>query len=108
MGGGGDTSILDSGAPHATVKFTQSVREWAHVGGATRGDGTSVTEPPELREARTVDAVCQRYSCLPSELAEEDPYVYRMLTLIAIADGKDAPAATPIDDALAGLPMEIV
>ena len=29
-----------------------------------------MTEPPELREARTLDAVCQRYSCLPSELAD--------------------------------------
>ena len=67
-----------------------------------------MTEPPELREARTVDAVCQRYSCLPSELAEEDPYVYRMLTLIAIADGKDAAAPTPVDDALSGIPMTVV
>ena len=58
-------------------------------------------EPWELQEARLVEALCERYSCLPRELMREDAHgIFQRLTLIAQADspatgGGSGPALDP-------------
>jgi len=45
------------------------------------------TGPPiELEQARAIDGLCQRYSCLPSQLLNEDVSLLRMLSLVSIAE----------------------
>ena len=41
-----------------------------------------ITKPWELEEAELIDGVCQRYSCLPSQLLEEDATILRMLAIV--------------------------
>ena len=48
------------------------IEKWKHVGGAADAQGRTVTEPIELMEAKVIDNICQRYSCLPSQLMDED------------------------------------
>jgi len=36
-----------------------------------------------LEQAEMVDGICQRYSCLPSELMAEDVGILRMLAIVS-------------------------
>ncbi len=40
-----------------------------------------VTEPEELRRARTVLGLCRQFGCLPSQLYAEDAELFRMLEI---------------------------
>jgi hypothetical protein len=64
---------VDGGSGASSCKFIREVRRFKFVGGGyERATGERVTIPRELIEARTVDALCQRYHCLPSQLMAED------------------------------------
>ena len=45
-----------------------------------------MTKPVELDMAEIIDNICQRYSCLPSELMGEDVGILR--TLAIVGEGK--------------------
>ena len=59
---------------------------WKAVRGGTYQDGTPVTKPVDLDMAEIIDNICQRYSCLPSELMGEDVGILR--TLAIVGEGK--------------------
>ena len=46
-------------------------------------DGNVVTKPFELQRAELIDALCQRYGALPSQVLAEDVEMLTMLALIA-------------------------
>ena len=41
-----------------------------------------MTKPVDLDMAEIVDGICQRYSCLPSELMGEEVGILRMLAIV--------------------------
>tara|TARA_Y100000296_G_C5177012_1_gene260671 strand:+ start:123 stop:311 length:189 start_codon:yes stop_codon:yes gene_type:complete len=52
------------------------------VKGGTYQDGRPITKPVELEAAEIVDGICQRYSCLPSEIMAEDVSILRLLNIV--------------------------
>ena len=42
-----------------------------------------MAKPVELEVAEIVDGMCQRYSCLPSQLLAEDVGVIKMLAIVS-------------------------
>jgi hypothetical protein len=52
------------------------------VRGGTYQDGTPVVKPSELQTAEIIDGLCQRYSCLPSQVLAEDVGLLRMLDIV--------------------------
>ena len=50
--------------------------------GGTYQDGTPVEKPSELQTAEIIDGLCQRYSCLPSQVLAEDVGILRMLDIV--------------------------
>ena len=65
--------------------FRGAIQKWQHVGGAIGRDGVRVAEPWPLAKAKLIDRMCQRYSCLPSQVLAEDAYIIQMLNILAIA-----------------------
>ena len=64
---------MDRGGDQPSYEVLRQVRRFGHVGGAVdRGTGNIVSIPWQLAEARMIDSLCQRYSCLPSQLMKED------------------------------------
>ena len=51
--------------------------------GGTYQDGTPVEKPSELQTAEIIDGLCQRDSCLPSQVLAEDVGILRMLDIVA-------------------------
>ena len=49
-------------------------------------DGAVITEPKELRNARMIDKIAQRYSALPSQVMAEPVSTLRMLAILALVD----------------------
>ena len=41
-----------------------------------------IPKPWELEEAELIDGLCQRYSCLPSQLMTEDVTLLRMVAIV--------------------------
>jgi hypothetical protein len=41
-----------------------------------------VSKPVDLQLAEIVDNICQRYSCLPSQVMEEDVGILRILDIV--------------------------
>ena len=41
-----------------------------------------IGKPWELEEAELIDGLCQRYSCLPSQLMGEDVRLLRMVAIV--------------------------
>jgi len=39
-------------------------------------------KPWELERAEIIDGLCQRYSCLPSQLMEEEATILQMLAIV--------------------------
>ena len=46
-------------------------------------------KPTELELAEIVDGICQRYSCLPSQLMAEDVGILRMLAIVSEGKAED-------------------
>ena len=49
-----------------------------------------ISKPWELEEAELIDGLCQRYSCLPSQLMAEDVTLLRMLAIVQEAQPDEA------------------
>jgi len=45
-------------------------------------DGNVVTKPFELQRAELIDALCQRYGALPSQVLAEDVEMIRMISMV--------------------------
>lgn len=58
--------------------------------GGTYRDGRPITKPVELEIAEIVDGLCQRYSCLPSQVMSEDVGILRMLDIVGQNEEKDS------------------
>jgi hypothetical protein len=43
-----------------------------------------VKKPIELEAAEIVDGICQRYSCLPSQVMAEDVGILRLLNIVGL------------------------
>ncbi len=63
MGGGYDTTVSP---------FRLELEKFKAMAGGVDRDGNILKAPWLLQRARIVDGLCQRYSCLPSELFKED------------------------------------
>ena len=89
----------------ATRPFSRAVQRWLHVGGGTDGDGNVIGMPWLLVRARMIDNLCQRYSCLPSQLLAEDAdLIFGIQAILALAS-EDAPdnKAQNMEEQLANL-----
>jgi hypothetical protein len=61
-------------------KFIEAAERYAHLG------DTGEQQQIELTQALMIDALCQRYSCLPSQLLEEDASILRLVRLVQVAE----------------------
>ena len=58
--------------------------------GGTNSDGTPVEKPVELELAEIVDGLCQRYSCLPSQVMAEDVGILKMIDIVGQNEEKQS------------------
>jgi len=58
--------------------------DWAD-GDSSPVERPIVTEPIELKHARLVLTLCERFSCLPSQLMDEDSELLRLLSIVEMA-----------------------
>ena len=81
MGGGGSTTL---------TPFRRAIDKWRAVGGGIDEDGNVVNPPWELVRARMIDNLCQRYSCLPSQLLAEDvDTLMQTVAIVSLGEGAD-------------------
>ena len=73
---------MESGCHNIGGSLALGIARWKAVRGGTYQDGTPVNKPTELQLAEIVDGICQRYSCLPSALMQEDVGILRMLDIV--------------------------
>lgn len=60
------------------------IDKWQSVKGGTDKNGSPVKKPIELEIAEVIDGLCQRYSCLPSEVLQEDIEVLRLVDIVSM------------------------
>ena len=60
-----------------------AIARWRHVGGGVDVDGNVVEKPYDLYVAELVDALCQRYGALPSQVLAEDIEMLRILAMVS-------------------------
>ena len=81
MGGGGGSTLNP---------FRLEIDRWLAVGGGIDEAGQVVQAPWPVLRARFIDGLCQRYSCLPSQLFQEDiDSIMKTIAIVQLADGKD-------------------
>lgn len=68
---------------HGGGSLSLGIAKWLSVRGGTNSDGTPVEKPIELELAEVVDGLCQRYSCLPSQVMAEEVGILRLVTIVA-------------------------
>ena len=73
---------MDGGGDDTGGSLSLGIARWLAVRGGTYQDGRPVVKPVELEMAEIVDGICQRYSCLPSQLMAEDVGILRMLAIV--------------------------
>jgi hypothetical protein len=73
---------MERGRDYSGGSLSLGIARWKAVRGGTYQDGTPVTKPIELELAEIVDGICQRYSCLPSQLMSEDVGILRVLNIV--------------------------
>ena len=73
---------MERGSKFIGGSVSLRIARWKSVKGGTYRDGTPVTKPMELEAAEIVDGICQRYSCLPSQVMSEDVGILRLLDLV--------------------------
>ena len=74
---------MGTGSGQSFGKFIREVRVFGHVGQAVGETGESIGTPIELSQARLTNTLCERFSCLPSQLMNEDAdLIMHMLTLL--------------------------
>jgi len=74
---------VERGRDHGGGSLSLGIARWKAVRGGTYQDGRPVVKPAELELAEIVDGICQRYSCLPSQLLDEDVGILRMLAIVS-------------------------
>jgi hypothetical protein len=74
---------VDGSGDYAGGSLSLGIARWKAVRGGTYQDGRPVEKPVELDMAEIVDGICQRYSCLPSQLLDEDVGILRMLAIVS-------------------------
>jgi len=79
---------MGGGSGNLGGSLAADIVKWKHVGGDTDRDGNAVEKPLELYQAEIVDAICQRYSCLPSELYKEDVSLMRLLHIVGLNEAE--------------------
>ena len=85
--------------------FRRRLERWRAVGGGIDSSGEILEEPWELTKARYIDGLCQRYSCLPSQLLEEDAdLLLGIQTVLMLAGEHETRGAEPsMEDSLANM-----
>jgi hypothetical protein len=73
---------MDGGRDDTGGRVSLGIARWLAVRGGTYQDGRPIVKPVELEMAEIVDGICQRYSCLPSQLMTEDVGILRMLAIV--------------------------
>ena len=73
---------MDGGGDDTEGSLSLGIARWLAVRGGTYQDGRPIVKPTELELAEVVDGICQRYSCLPSQLKAEDVGILRMLAIV--------------------------
>ena len=73
---------MDGGGDDTGGSLSLGIARWLAVRGGTYQDGRPIVKPTELEMAEVVDGICQRYSCLPSQLMTEDVGILRMLAIV--------------------------
>jgi len=53
-------------------RLEADILKWKATRGGTDRDGMPIGKPMQLMTAEIIDGICQRYSCLPSQLMDED------------------------------------
>jgi hypothetical protein len=98
MGGGGNWSASP---------FRTKIEKWKAVGGGIDSNGEIIEQPWELMKARFIDNVCQRYSCLPSQLMNEDidmlMQMHKILDLAGDGQEDHQTMANPMEQSLANM-----
>jgi hypothetical protein len=74
---------VDGSGDNTGGSLSLGIARWLAVRGGTYQDGRAITKPVELDMAEIVDGLCQRYSCLPSQLMAEDIGILRMLAIVS-------------------------
>ena len=93
------------GGCSGTKPFRKQLEQWKFVGGGTDINGNILEEPWQLTRARFIDSLCQRYSCLPSQLLQEDiDLIVRMHNILALAGEHESQPQTPsMEESLANM-----
>ena len=75
------------GGEYATLcPFRLELERWKAVAGGIDREGNVITPPWMLQKERLIDGLCQRYSCLPSQLLKEDmDTLFRTHTVLYLA-----------------------
>jgi len=73
---------MDGGRDDTGGRVSLGIARWLAVRGGAYQDGRPVVKPIDLEMAEIVDGICQRYSCLPSQLMTEDVGILRMLAIV--------------------------
>ena len=73
---------MERGRDHGGGSLSLGIARWLAVRGGTYQDGTAIVKPIELEQAEIIDNLCQRYSCLPSQVMGEDVGILRMLAIV--------------------------
>ena len=75
---------MGGGSGNLGGSLEADIAKWKHVKGGMDIDGNEIEKPVELYQAEIVDGICQRYSCLPSELYKEDVSLMRLLHIVGL------------------------
>ena len=73
---------MERGRDNGGGSLSLGIARWKAVRGGTYQDGRPITKPTELELAEIIDGICQRYSCLPSQLLDEDVGILRILAIV--------------------------
>ena len=73
---------MDRSSVYVGGSLSLGIAKWKAVRGGTNKDGSPVSKPMDLQLAEIVDNICQRYSCLPSQVLEEDIGILRILDIV--------------------------
>ena len=97
---------MDGGSHPTASPFRRSLELWRAVPGGIDSEGNAVSKPWELQKAELVDGLCQKYSCLPSQLMNEDVDLIMRMNLILSLGSQDQDAkmeSSPIEEQLANM-----
>ena len=97
---------MDGGSHSTASPFRRSLELWRAVPGGIDSEGNIVTKPWELQKAELIDSLCQKYSCLPSQLMKEDvDSIMKMNLILSMGKQDDTQQveSSPIEEQLANM-----